>query len=145
MISLNLQPLMMVYKLNDIASFVKSLQNPIDSFDVLKYVAFSYSSTRSTKSCKLIHSYARNNTAHHFYFRRLAHLWNVLPSFHESSSLSAIMSYLKKFFWDQFILSFNPTDTCTFHLVCPCNRCVHYHSFKAKTHYCLHQIFTILQ
>ena len=135
MIQLNLLPLIMVYKLNDTAFFLKSHQNPTDSFDVLMYGAFSSSSPRSTKGRKLIHSYARNNRAHHFYFRRLAYLWNVLPPFDESSSLLTIMSYLNKYCGINLSQLLIPcTDTYIYHLMCPCNRSVHCHSFNKKTH-----------
>ena len=57
MISLNLLPLSMVMELNDILFFLKSLRSPTSAFDILDYVSFCESNTRSSSSHKLNHSH----------------------------------------------------------------------------------------
>ena len=46
LLQLKLLPLSMLYELNDISFFVKSLKNPHSSFNTLDFVKFSHNSTR---------------------------------------------------------------------------------------------------
>ena len=54
----------------------------------------------------------------------LPRLWNSLPTSDLNQSVRCIKQKLKLFFWKYFVLHFNPDIPCTFHFVCPCNRCV---------------------
>ena len=56
LMSLNLLPLSMVMELNDIIFFLKSLRTPSSTFNILDYVSFCNSSTRSSSSHKLRHT-----------------------------------------------------------------------------------------
>ena len=47
LLQLKLLPLSMLYELNDICFFVKSLKNPHSSFNILDFIKFSHNSTRS--------------------------------------------------------------------------------------------------
>ena len=66
-------------ELNDILFFLKSLRSPTSAFDILDYVIFCESNTRSSSSHKLSHSHCSSTLSSHFYFKRLPRLWNCLP------------------------------------------------------------------
>ena len=126
LVSLNLLPLSMVFELNDILFFLKSLRSPSAAFNILDYVSFSNSSnTRSSSSHKLRHSRSSSTLSSHFYFRRLPRIWNRLPVFDiYSQSLSAVTIEIKSYFWSQFIEHFNTNCTCSWHISCPCSNCI---------------------
>ncbi len=120
--SLHLLPLMMMYELNDLSFFLKSLQSPSQSFNVLDYVSFSSFSTRSSGK-KLQLKFSHNNKSRHFFFTRLPHLWNSLPPPDLSVSPSQAILSLKKFFWSHFQSHFDSSNICSYHFRCPCNKC----------------------
>ena len=78
LINLHLLPLMMELEIADIMFFVKSLKYPSDHFNIRNFVQFSVIPTHSSTFFKLRHSI---KTKSHFYFNRIPHLWNSLPSF----------------------------------------------------------------
>ena len=125
LLSLNMLPLMMQFELSDIMFFIKSLKEPSDSFDILKYVTFCSGRTRSATFLKLKLPSVRTNLERHFYFNRLPRLWNSLPPISIVISLYRIKSDLRKFLWSHFVTNFDPARPCSFHLVCPCSRCSH--------------------
>ena len=128
LISLQLFPLMMTYEINDLVFFLKCLKSPSKSFNITDFVTFSSSSTRSSSSMKLKHTYTNNNTSRHFFFNRLPRLWNRLPPLDCSLPLPVLSSYIKTFFWSHFLQHFDPSNPCTFHMVCPCSKCLNYKS-----------------
>ena len=125
LLSLNMLPLMMQFELSDIMFFIKSLKEPSDSFDILKYVTFCSGRTRSATFLKLKLPSVRTNLERHFYFNRLPRLWNSSPPISTVNSLYRIKSDLRKFLWSHFVTNFDPARPCSFHLVCPCSRCSH--------------------
>ena len=118
LISLGLLPLSMVLELNDIIFFLKSLQSPSASFNILDYVSFCTSSTRSASKLQLTHALSAKNSSFHFYFNWLACLWNRLPAVHPNVSLSSAISQIKRFLWLHFTSNFNLSDPCSYHLNC---------------------------
>ena len=135
LLSLNMLPLMMQFELSDIMFFIKSLKEPSDSFDILKYVTFCSGRTRSATFLKLKLPSVRTNLERHFYFNRLPRIWNSLPPISTVNSLYRIKSDLRKFLWSHFVTNFDPARPCSFHLVCPCSRCSHLplsHNFNLK-------------
>ena len=111
LMSLNLLPLSMVMELNDIIFFLKSLRTPSSTFNILDYVSFCISSTRSSSSHKLRHPYSSTTLSSHFYFSRLPRHWNSLPSIDPFNlPLSSVISHIKTYFWSHFIDHFNPSD-----------------------------------
>ena len=58
LLALELLPLMMHYELADIMFFITNIKLPSESFNILEYVAFSTTNTRSSTT-KLIHTLAR--------------------------------------------------------------------------------------
>ena len=87
LVCLQLLPLMMQFKLNDIMFLVTSIQNPSTSFNILQHITFSTSSTRASVNCKLLHHAARTNKTRHFYFHRVPRLWNSLPAINLNQSI----------------------------------------------------------
>ena len=124
LIQLKLLPLMMVYELNDIVFFIKSLKNPSTAFNIYKYVSFSSLSTRSSSTGKLTHSFSLTNKSRHFYFNRIPRLWNRLPEVDLSLSMDTIKHKLHKLFWNHFLANFDPDRPCSFHYLCPCSKCI---------------------
>ena len=72
---LNLLPLMHHYELQDIMFLIKSLKSPSDNFNIDRYINFA---SRSRTNQKLIHSKSSSTVQQHFYFKRMARLYNHL-------------------------------------------------------------------
>ena len=124
LLSLQLLPLMMLYELNDILFFVKSLKEPNTSFNIHNYFTFSSNCTRSASHHKLVHKLARTNVTKNSYFYRLPRLWNALPPIDLNPSFMSIKHNLKQLFWNHFVNNFDPNYSCTLHFLCPCHKCV---------------------
>ncbi|CAI8031831.1 hypothetical protein GBAR_LOCUS18039 [Geodia barretti] len=90
LIHLNLLPLMMEFEFADIMLLVKSIKFPSNHFNICDFVQFCSHSTRAAHGLKLKHSLCRNDFERNFYFNRIPRLWNALPSFDITLSLSAI-------------------------------------------------------
>ena len=123
LINLNILPLMMIFEINDILFFIKCLKEPSKRFNVLDFVTFCSSQTRSSTYFKLRHSFSRKNSTRHFYFNCLPHLWNALPYIDIHQSVSTIKKKLKEFMWTQFVRNFDSNNMCSYHFVCPCAKC----------------------
>ena len=124
--SLKILPLMMQLELYDILFFIRCLKEPdeFNAFSIKSYINFSNSNTRSTTHLKLKHSLSKSFSAGHFYFNRLPRLWNSLPPLDLDQSLQSLKKYLWTFLWSQFELKFKSDIPCSFHLSCPCPKCV---------------------
>ena len=132
LLSLHLLPLMMLFELNDILFFVKSLKEPNTSFNIHNYFTFSSNCTRSASHHKLVHKLARTNVTKNSYFYRLPRLWNALSPINLNLSFMSIKHNLKQFFLESFCKNCDPNYSCTLHFLCPCHKCVctKGHSFK---------------
>ena len=120
---LRLLPLMYVYELNDLIFFVKSYKAPSSHFDIRKYISFASHSTRSSSYFKLVHMRSNTSVTHHFYFARLVRLWNSLPAIDIALPVQTIKLKLINHFWSSFMAKFDSNQPCSFHYMCPCNRC----------------------
>ena len=120
---LKLLPLMYHLELNDIMLAVRCFKSPEEHFNLNKYVAFCHSGTRSGSHSKLRHTRSPLNIVKHSFFHRLPRLWNALPPIDLSQSALTIKRKLTVFLFDHFESTFNSDDPCSFHYVCPCNRC----------------------
>ena len=133
LIRLEILPLMMFFELNDIMFFVKSVKFPSPTFNILDYVSFSNSKTRSSSS-KLKHTLSSTTSSAHFYFNRLPRLWNSLPFIDFNQSLSTIKRNIKNVLWNHFLKNFNCDNSCSFHFCCPCtnyiSNCVSVNFYK---------------
>ena len=79
--------------------------------------------TRSS-GVKLAIKYARTSSYRHFYFNRIVHIYNAICSVITlSDSYYTIQCKVTDYLWSYFNSHFNPHNTCTFHLICPCNSC----------------------
>ena len=125
LLELKLLPLMMFFELNDIIFFIRSIKNPTSSFNIKDYITVSTSNTRSSCALKLKHSYHPTNHTSHFYFNRIPRLWNSLPIIDISKSINSIKLHLKHFLLQYFENHFDPYNVCTYHFLCPCNKCSH--------------------
>ena len=114
---------MYIFDLYDILFFVKSIQNPSGSFNIMNYVNFCQHSTRSSTTNKLKHVLSSTNKQSNFYFNRLPRLYNALPVLDLNQPFTTIKSYLKQFFWNHFKSHFNSENPHTLHVVCPCSVC----------------------
>ena len=126
LITLNLLPLMYWYDLQDVMFLLKCLKDPDDNINIHRYITFTSSRTRATTHNQLKPNFNRTSTTQHFYFNRLARLWNKIPSniLDLSLSLTTLKTRLWQYLWASFITSFNPDRVCTFQLVCSCSNCI---------------------
>ena len=97
LLKLNLLPLMYIFDLY-ILFFIKSIQNPSDSFDIRNFVDFYHLSTRSSTSYKLKPVISSTNRQSNFYFNRLPKLCNALPALNLNLFFNTIKKYLKQLF-----------------------------------------------
>ena len=125
LITLNLLPLLYLYKLLDLVFFIKCFKFPDTSFPVLDFVSFSNTNTRSSTISKLVHQSWPSSNSQHSFFCCLVRLWNSLPPLELSLSYPSIKLpvFLKKAFWSHFIIYFDPSVPCTYHIICPCSKC----------------------
>jgi len=110
-------------ELQDIMFLIKSLKSPSDNFNINGYTNFASSNTRSGTYQKLIHSRSFSTVQQHFYFNKIARLYNHLPVIDLSLYINTIKHGLTNYFWSHFINNFNSERTCMFHLLCPCYHC----------------------
>ena len=81
----------------DVMFFVQCLKFPDDGFSILDHITFSDMPTRSGSKAKLIFHCTSSNSCRHFYFNRIARLWNALPTIDIPLSLPTIKIGLKHF------------------------------------------------
>ena len=111
LLKLGLLPLMYVLDFYDIMFFCKALKQPSVYFNILNFVQFSCTNTRSSSTSMftlLTTSYSRN-----FYFTCLPRLWNRLPPIDLNQSLSTIKSTIHNYLWHHFNEHFDSTVMCT--------------------------------
>ena len=118
LLKLKLLPLMYLLDLSDVLFFIKSIKLPSDNFNILHFISFSSSNTRSSSHNKLNHKYSRSNKIRNSYFVRLPRLWNSLPSIDLNQSFSSIKTYIYNYLWKHFEANFNQFSPCTFHYTC---------------------------
>ena len=105
--ALHLDPLMMVYELNDL-SFLWSLSSLLPNHSIFRTMS------------PLVHHPLVPLV--YFVFTRLPFQWNSLPTLDLHLSSSQTILLLKKFFWSQFLKHFNSSNLCSNHFRCPCNK-----------------------
>ena len=109
-------------------------RQPSAHFNILDFVQFSCTNTRSSSTNKLQYVYSSNNYSRNFYFTRLPRLWNRLPPVDLDQSLLTIKSTIYNYLWHHFNEHFISTNPCTFHFCCPCTIChgsIHNSNFSA--------------
>ena len=114
---------------------VKCIKAPTPYFNISDYVTFCSANTRSSVHPKLKHTKTKTNLLGQFYFNRIPRLWNSLPQIDTSMSIPTLRCKLHTFFWNHFIENFNPTNVCSYHFVCPCQKCC-----RLPIRNCLHYI-----
>ena len=68
-----------MYEIQDILFLVKNFQSP-QNLDILKFISFSTTNTRSGTKIKLRQKLTRTSTTRHSYFNQVVNLWNSLPT-----------------------------------------------------------------
>ena len=122
---LHLLPLSLWLDLQDIMFLIKCLkgQGEDNNFNIFDYIQFSSGHTRSS-GVKLMIKYCRTTTYRHFYLNRIVLIYNVIHSIiNLSDPIYTIRCKVISFLWSFFDSNFDPSNTCTYHLVCPCNSC----------------------
>ena len=92
---------MYAYELSDILFFIKSVKSPNNSFDIMNYVSFSRSTTRSSGT-KLCHRVTDNCISSNSYFYKIPKLWNAFPEIDLALSLNATKKKLKNLSMESF-------------------------------------------
>ena len=123
LLDLHILPLMYIYEINDIMFFVKSYKKPLPHFDIRDFITFSTQSTRSASFLKLVHLRSQISDVYHFYFARLVRLWNSLPAIDITLPDHTIKRKITDCLWVNFKAKFESSLPCSFHFLCPCNRC----------------------
>ena len=118
---LHLLPLAILYELNDICFFIKSLMQTSSSFNI-DYVSFSRNNTRSGTHKKFVPPLSTSSHHKHFFFNRIPRLWNSLPPIDTTRSYCSVSTELKNIFWERFISNFDSSNLCTYHFCCPCTK-----------------------
>ena len=114
---------MYTFELADIVFAIKSLKAPSRNFNISKFLSFTIGNTRSAAQRKLKHVIVTNNKVKHFYFNRLPRLWNALPPVDLSLPVSKNRLMIYKFLWSHFKSNFKSDDPCSYHFMCPRNKC----------------------
>ncbi len=120
---LKLLPLMYRFELADIMFLVTSLKHPTERFNILQFIKLQDLNTRSSDRVSLKHVRCESNFQQHFYFNRITHLWNRLPAIDLSLSVKTIRTKIYEVLWSNFIENFSGDYICSFHFICPCNKC----------------------
>jgi len=123
LLNLNMLPLMYQLDFYDICFFINSLKNPTAAFNIMNYVSFTSTSTRSASHNKLMTVFSPRNYIMNFYFRRLPRLWNSLPTIDLSLPIDVIKSKVRNILWHHFVINFDSDNPCTYHYFCPCTNC----------------------
>ena len=111
LIELNMLPLMYILDLRDVMFFVKN--------QLLISISVSTYHLVNTRKINIT-----RNTSRHFFFNRIARIWNKLPPQDINRSLVSIK---ENHLADHFMSTFDPNNTCTLHFICPCAKCSHHH------------------
>uniref|UniRef100_A0A1X7TJF3 Reverse transcriptase domain-containing protein n=1 Tax=Amphimedon queenslandica TaxID=400682 RepID=A0A1X7TJF3_AMPQE len=90
LVALRILPLMYRLELVDVMFFVSSLKQPSPHFNILDYVSFCSSTTRSSSKWKLIHKSSPSSSVWHSFSWRFPRLWNHLPAVDLNDSLYVI-------------------------------------------------------
>ena len=97
---------MMENEIYDISFFLNSLKVRPKSFNILNYVAFCKSNTRSSTSLNLEHNFTNSSCARHFYFNRLPRLWNLLTPIDLTMTTKSIIARIRDIFRLHFLNNF---------------------------------------
>ena len=95
LVKLKILPLMYLFELQDILFAIKSFKIQTKQLNIYNYTNFSFATTRSGTSDKMIIRYPLNIISRHSYFHRLSALWNALPIFSLDVPFAQLKSKLK--------------------------------------------------
>ena len=127
LLSLHLMPLMRWLELQDVTFIVKCLQQPTANPEIASLVSFLSSNTRAGQTGnKLKVKLNKTTSSRHFYTSRIVRLWNAFPVgvIDLTKSFVTIKKRVRDHLIQNFLQNFDPQNTCTFHFVCPCSKCL---------------------
>ena len=115
---------MMTRKINDLAFVLERLWSPTESSHVLNFVTISPLSTFNFR-LKTCTQQWQHISPLSLFFNLLFQVWNSLPSLDISLPFDSINHFSKSFLRpSHFLQNFNPSNPCTFHVMCPCSKCL---------------------
>ena len=123
LIQTQLLPLTYILDLSDVMFFIKSLRNHHDGFIINNYTKFVTGNTCSASSNKLHQTRSTNNINNNFYFNRLPRIWNALPTIDLNEHPTRIKNKLSEYLRKHFLSNFDPANTRSFSISCPCINC----------------------
>ena len=113
--------LMMVYELNDLAFFLKALQSPSHSFDILDHVSLCSCSLTHSNGTKLTQHSCHGDKHSHFYFNCLPQLWITLSHPNTNLAHPQVLLLFITTFKQHFISHFDSSNTRSYRFKCPCH------------------------
>ena len=123
LLTLKLLPLMYLFELQDTFFLLNHLNIQLKA-------SIFFITSHSVHPIHVHHPVISLNTFHiliiinrYSFFHRLPRLWNAIPIIDLHLSISTTKIKLKEYFWNHFVSNFDNEDPCTFHLLCPCNKC----------------------
>ena len=121
LIKLKLLSLMYLFELQDILFAIKSIKTPTNQFNIINYISFNSTVTRSGSSNKLTHlHHYMNGQSRHAYFHYLLSRWKTIIIIDLNQSFDVNESKLKK---HNFITIFDDNSHCTLNYQYPCFTC----------------------
>ena len=111
--SLHLLPISLWLDLHDLLFLVKCLQDPDDNIEINRFITFHRTGTRADSTGRMLTiNLVHTSAVRHFYFNRIAMLWNVVQSATNLSvteSLFTVKRRLITFLWTHFNSRFRPS------------------------------------
>ena len=108
---------------------LQCLQSKSDdlNFNIFDYIKFCSSSVTRSSGVKLTINYARTLlidiltliALFILFYNAICSVITLSDSYYTIQCYSKVTDYL----WSYFNSHFNPHNTCTYHLICPCNSC----------------------
>lgn len=129
MISLHLASRVYFYDYLDILLLIH-LSNSlmaVSNFNICNYITFFLPLPTPAITHKfLFNIVSLIEPARHFYFNRIAKLWNALPpiDLFQLSLPNLRHMQLKTFLWSHCLDHFDSPIVCSYHLLCPCSKFV---------------------
>ena len=116
---LKLLPLMYIFEHSDII-FSSNLSN----VSLTALISYPFPTVLGQEVSSYMHHYLSNtNKLRQFYFVRICHLWNALPSIDITISIQTIKNKIKSPFWDHFTRFFDLLDFITYVLAASVSLC----------------------
>ena len=108
------------FDLHDLLFLVKCLQDQENNLEIYRYITFHTTCTRTGSTDHMLNI---NQTLSCKTLLLQPYRLTLELSSTSNEAFKVVRYKLISFLWSYFINHFNPLDTCTYHLVCPCSNC----------------------